>query len=103
MPFKSQAAEREYREAYQRDLRAGVRRREPGSLHEALVEMRVLRAVVQRQRKRIWFLENKESHNQKQTARRRAGFEQNVMATLAGMAKSGEIEVKKSKNKTNQQ
>ena len=101
MPFKSKDAERDYRETYQRDLRAGARRREPLELHEALVELRVLRAVVQRQRKRIWFLEHKESHNQKQTARRRAGFEQNVIATLAGLAKRGEIEEKKTKNKTN--
>lgn len=101
MPFKSKVAEKDYREVYQRDLRAGARRREPGSLHEALVELRVLRAVVQRQRKRIWFLEHKEAHNQKQTARRRAGFEQDVIATLAGMAKHGELEVKKLKNKTN--
>jgi hypothetical protein len=90
MPFKSKAEEREYKEAYQRDLRAGVRRREPGALHEALVELRELRelrALVQKQRKRIWFLEHKDAHNLKQRQRRRAGFEQDVMATLAKVTK----------------
>ena len=83
MPFKSKVEEREYKEAYQRDLRAGVRRREPGTLHEALVELRELRALVQKQRKRIWFLEHKEAHNLQQRRRRRAGYEQEVLATLA--------------------
>jgi hypothetical protein len=87
MPFKSKTEEREYKEAYQRDLRAGVRRREPGALHEALVELRELRALVQKQRKRIWFLEHKEVHNLKQRQRRRAGFEQDVMATLSKVTK----------------
>ena len=97
MPFKSKAAEMEYREAYQKDLRAGVRRRLPETLHEALAELQVLRATVQRQRKRIWFLEHKEGQNAKQRSRRRAGFEQNVRATLAGMASLGEIKVKQHK------
>lgn len=93
MPFKLKSVEKEYRSHYQKGLRDGARAREPESLKEALVELRELRAMVQKQRKRIWFLENKEAMADKQRQRRRAGFEQNVSATLAGMAKRGEIKV----------
>lgn len=97
MPFKSKAVERKYREQYQKGLREGARAREPETLTEALKELRALRAEVQKQRKRIWFLEHKEEMADKQRKRRRAGFEQNVIATLAGMQARGEIIIKETK------
>lgn len=100
MPFKSKSVERKYREQYQKGLRAGARAREPETLIEALKELRELRALVQQQRKRIWFLEHKEEMAEKQRHRRRAGFEQNVIATLAGMQERGEIIIKQTKKTT---
>lgn len=100
MPFKSKIAEKEYRLNYQRGLRAGQRAREPKTLAEALGMLKELRAEVQSQRKRIWFLENKESMAAKQRARRRAGFDQNVMATLAAMQERGEIIIKNTSKDT---
>lgn len=97
MPFKSKTVEKKYRARYQKGLREGVRAREPETLPEALTELRELRALVQTQRKRIWFLEHKEEMADKQRLRRRAGFEQNVVATLAGMQARGEIIIKETK------
>lgn len=100
MPFTSKIAEKEYRQNYQRGLRDGKRARDPETLAEALQELTELRRQVQQQRKRIWFLENKESMAAKQRARRRAGFDQNVMATLAAMQERGEIIIKNTSKNT---
>lgn len=96
VPFKSRSKEKKYREAIKESFRAGVRKREPQTLDEALAELRRLRTVVQQQRKRIWFLENRDKHNSQQRTRRRGAFEQNVLATLAAMQNRGEITVHKS-------
>ncbi len=87
MPF-SPERRKEYDRVYRQKMAQGKRELEPETLAEALVELRALRKQVQQQRKRIWFLENKEEHNQRQMKRRRAGFEQNVMATLSTMKKT---------------
>jgi hypothetical protein len=60
---------------------------EPGDLATALIELRSLRAMVQKQRKRIWFLENKDSVTAKQRQRRRDVHAQDAAAALANLAK----------------
>lgn len=70
MPFKDPDAYQRYRQNYQTQLRKGLRRKEHECLETALEELRVLRALVMKQRKRIWFLEHKEESIARQRQRR---------------------------------
>lgn len=76
-----------YHAEYRPEFRAGKRRVEPGDLATALIELRSLRAMVQKQRKRIWFLENKNSVTAKQRRRLRDVLAQDAAAALANLAK----------------
>jgi hypothetical protein len=87
MPFVSKKQVENYHAEYRPEFRAGKRRVEPGDLATALIELRSLRAMVQKQRKRIWFLENKNSVTAKQRRRLRDVLAQDAAAALANLAK----------------
>ena len=87
MPIKDPNAAEKYYRQYQEDLRSGKRRKEPATLEDALAELRALRRLVQAQRKRIWYLENKDEQTEAQRRRRRAVSEQNAQAALAWLQK----------------
>lgn len=70
MPFKDEAARREYMRKYQAEYRQGKRRAEAGKK----VTGRTLksRASAEKKRKKLWALENHEWRMQQQRERRRA-------------------------------
>lgn len=82
VPFEDKEKERAFRKKYQQDLLKGRRRREHETLESALEELRELRITVQKQRYRIWALENKQRRHAQQRQRRRAEFVQNAQAAL---------------------
>ena len=83
MPFLDDAAKKQYHTEYAALLQSGDRKSQPKTLEEALEELKALRAVVQKQRKRIWYLENKETQAERRRMQRRAAFDQNFRATLS--------------------
>jgi hypothetical protein len=87
MPFVSKKQVENYHAEYRPEFRAGKRRMEPETLEAALIELRAVRALVQSQRKRIWFLEHKEEAGAKQRRRRRDVLVQDAAAALANLAK----------------
>lgn len=88
MPFADPERLRYYHAEYQEALRQGGRKVEPSTLKEALQELREARKLLQKQRKRIWFLENKETLAEAQRRRRREAASQNAQAALAGLEKA---------------
>ena len=85
MPYVSKKQVEIYHAEYRPEFRAGRRRVEPEDLDTALIELRALRAQVQKQRKRIWFLEHKDEAAMKQRRRRRAAVVQEAAAALANL------------------
>ncbi len=99
VPFDDKEKERAFRAKYRKELRTGARRREHETLEAALGELRLLRKLVQTQRKRIWALENKEKCRLRQRQRRRAGFAQDTQASLASLSTSLKAEESPPKKK----
>ncbi len=82
VPFTDPEQAAAYHAEYQKHLRVGARKREPRTLEAALEELRQLRVTIQKQRKRIWFLEHKEDLAAKQRAGRRAGYASEARRTI---------------------
>lgn len=83
MPFTDADTKKRYQAQYAALLQSGDRKSQPKTLEEALEELKALRSVVQKQRKRIWYLENKETQAERRRMQRRAAFDQDFRATLS--------------------
>lgn len=83
MPFSDADAKKRYYAQYTALLKSGDRKSQPSTLDEALGELKALRSLVQKQRKRIWYLENKECQAERRRLQRRAAFDQDFRAALS--------------------
>jgi hypothetical protein len=83
MPFTDADAKKRYYAQYAALLKSGDRKSRPKTLDEALEELKTLRALVQKQRKRIWYLENKDSQAECRRLQRRAAYDQDFRAALS--------------------
>lgn len=79
-----------YDRQYQAEKRMGKRRQEPETLEAALEELRELRATVERMRKKIWALENKEKILAQQRRRRSGRLKIQAAQALKQMTKLAE-------------
>lgn len=78
---------RQYAKSYEVEKRSGKRRKEPETLEAALAELREMRALVVKMRKRIWYLENKEKADSRQRSRRSGTFNLLAKAGLQALSK----------------
>jgi len=83
MPFKDEAARREYMRKYQAEYRQGKRRAEAGKK----VTGRTLksRASAEKKRKKLWALENHEWRMQQQRERRRLARQHDAQLLLSSV------------------